>query len=133
MSCIRISEKHGVNPATPLCFFCNQPKNELVLAGKLKGDIEAPKNMVWDHNPCDQCQEYMKQGIIVISVKNGESGNNSYRTGGWWVLKENAIKNILGHTPDLLADILKKRVVFMPDEVCTMLGLIKGEKNENDT
>ena len=40
---IRLSPKHGVNPAVPLCFLCGQAKNEIVLAGRLPGDVEAPR------------------------------------------------------------------------------------------
>ncbi len=72
MSTITISEKHGINPAIPKCFYCLQDKNEIILAGKLRGDAEAPRNAVWDLSPCSDCQDLMAQGIILISVKDGE-------------------------------------------------------------
>ena len=56
---IRLSEKHGVNPAIPLCFFCLKPKNEIIIAGKMRGeysDREAPQHAVWDMRPCDECK-----------------------------------------------------------------------------
>ena len=40
---IRLSKEHGVNPAIPICYFCGEEKNEIVLAGRLPQDVEAPK------------------------------------------------------------------------------------------
>ena len=83
---IRLSPKYGVNPCIPLCFLCQQPKNEVLLLGKLKGDVEAPHHVSFDQEPCDKCKEYMAQGIILISVDEAKSKSdmrNPYRTGGW--------------------------------------------------
>jgi hypothetical protein len=123
---IPLSPKHGVNPAIPLCFFCNESKNEVILAGRLKDDAEAPRAAVWDRNPCDKCAGYMKQGVILISVKVGESGDNPYRTGGWVVLKDEAVTRIIT-TADVRDDILKKRIAFVPDNVWDAVGLPRGE------
>ena len=72
MSGIRISPKHGVNPSMSRCYFCDGEKNELILTGMLPGDAEAPREAVWNTEPCDQCKEYMKQGVIIISIRDGE-------------------------------------------------------------
>lgn len=123
-----LSKKHGLNPTIPKCFFCGEDKNEIILAGKLKGDIEAPKNVAWDKNPCEKCQEHMKQGVIMISVQEGEEGeDNPYRTGGWCVVKDKALENFIS-PPELLNAILKKRICFVPDDAWNKLGLPKGEK-----
>jgi len=119
---IRLSEKYGVNPAIPLCFFCNEPKHEVVLAGLLKDDQEAPRRAVWDRLPCDTCKGYMAIGVILISVRDGESGDNPYRTGGWVVVKDDVIRRWVIR-PDLLDDILKRRVAFLPDEAWDAVGL----------
>ena len=37
---IKISQKHGVNPTIPICFWCGKEKNEIALLGKLPGDAE---------------------------------------------------------------------------------------------
>lgn len=121
---IVLSEKHGVNPAISKCFFCGQDKNEILLLGKLKGDAEAPKGMAFDQEPCDQCKDYMKQGIILISVDEKKSKNdlkNPYRTGGWVVVTDDYIKRVVD--PPLRDTLLKKRVGFVPDEAWEMLGL----------
>jgi hypothetical protein len=118
---IRLSPKHGVNPAIPLCYVCNEPKNMLLLVGRLPGDAEAPKHAVWDKEPCDKCKGYQQQGIILISVKDGEDGDNPYRTGGWVVMTEDAVRRVL--VGDIVEDICKKRMAFVPDTVWDALGL----------
>jgi len=69
---IRLSKEHGVNLAIPICYFCGEEKNEIVLAGRLPQDVEAPKHAVWDKNPCDKCKELMRMGIMLISVRDGD-------------------------------------------------------------
>ena len=63
---IKISPKYGVNPTIPVCFFCGEHKNEIALMGKMKGDIEAPKNMVLDYEPCEHCKEQWDMGVPLI-------------------------------------------------------------------
>jgi hypothetical protein len=123
---IRLSPKYGVNPCIPLCYFCQQPKNEILLLGKLKGkDVEAPRNLTFDQEPCDTCKGYMAQGIILISVDEEKSkGNtaNPYRTGGWAVVTDDAVRRII-KPKELLDDVLTKRVLFVPDGVWDLIGL----------
>jgi len=122
---IKLSPTHGVNPAIPLCFFCNESKNEIILAGRLPGDEQAPQHHVWNMEPCDKCVEYMKQGVIFISVRDDASGSNPYRTGGWCVMKDEAVARII--TDETVRnDVLKRRVSFVPDEVWDAIGLPRG-------
>lgn len=128
---IRLSEKYGVNPAIPHCFFCGDAKNEVILAGKSRvGDEEAPRNMVWNQIPCDKCEAYMKLGIMLLSVRNGEEGQkNPYRTGCMAVVTENAIRELV--EPALAEIICKKRMAFVPDETWDAVGLPRENKLEN--
>ncbi len=48
---ITLSERYGVNPAIPVCYFCNEEKAEIILAGRLPQDREAPRHAVWDKKP----------------------------------------------------------------------------------
>jgi hypothetical protein len=103
------------------CFLCNKLK-EIILDRRLKNRL--PREAVYNKEPCDQCKEYMQKGIILISVRDGESGENPYRTGGWWVLKEEAVKNFVSEP--LLSSVLKFRVMFIDDTACERIGLKKG-------
>ena len=67
---IKISPKYGVNPTIPVCFWCGKQKNEIALMGHMKGDIEAPKNMVLDYVPCEECQNHMAMGVAVLEASD---------------------------------------------------------------
>jgi hypothetical protein len=124
---IKLSPQHGINPAIPVCFFCNMPKAEIILAGKLPGDVEAPRNAVWDKQPCRRCQSIMEQAIILISIdeKLTKDSSNPYRTGGWLAIKEEAVKR-MGIQPQVVNSILRARVAFIPDETWNLMGLPRG-------
>ena len=70
MSGIKISPKYGVNPTIPVCFWCGKQKNEIALMGRMKDDIEAPKNMVLDYEPCEECQSRMAMGVAVLEASD---------------------------------------------------------------
>ena len=67
---IKISPKYGVNPTIPVCFWCGKQKNEIALMGHMKGDLEAPKNMVLDYVPCEECQSHMAMGVAVLEASD---------------------------------------------------------------
>lgn len=93
---IRLSEKHGVNPTMGVCFWCGQSTNEIAMLGRLKGDVEAPRQMVLSLTPCDECEAKFSQGSLVIEVEpsNGEVFEivkGTSPTGRHVVLKEGVI------------------------------------------
>ena len=67
---IKISPKYGLNPTIPVCFWCGKQKNEIALMGHMKDDIEAPKNMVLDYVPCEECQSHMAMGVAVLEASD---------------------------------------------------------------
>lgn len=99
------------------CYFCNKPKG-ILLDKKLRNTFQ--REQVVDQEPCDECKEYMKKGIIMIGVKDGESGNNPYRTGEWFVVTEDFIKRAI--KGELKKQILKQRVVFIEQNVLKKIG-----------
>ena len=113
---IRLHKDYGVNPTVPTCFVCGKDKNELALLGAAYKK-EAPMRMCLDKSPCEECVGHMKNGIIMISVRDGESGDNPYRTGGWVVIKEEAA---LRFVPE---NLLKKRILFLEDKIWDEVGL----------
>lgn len=126
---IRLSEQHGVNPSVEQCFTCMKDVGVL-LFGKMKGDTEAPTRVCLGHNsePCDECKGHMEQGIILISVdeEKTEDMQNPWRTGGWVVVKEDFIKRVF-QPEELVKDVLKRRMAFMPDDAWDLIGLPRGE------
>lgn len=149
---IRVSKKYGVNPAIPKCYYCWEDKNEIILPGRIdlrsgEQDVEAPQGAVWDMRPCDKCEELMAQGVILISIRDDETPPptppplpswagpkekeermralmwNPYRTGGWVVMKDDAIRRIFGSSQEMTENILKKRYAFVANAVFLHLGL----------
>lgn len=81
---IEVSPKHGLNPTIPVCFWCGKDKNEIALLGRIRektknryganvtkrdSDIEAPRRMVIDYEPCDECMKMWDSGVAVIEVQ----------------------------------------------------------------
>lgn len=81
---IEISPKHGLNPTIPVCFWCGKEKNEIALLGRIRekttnrfganvtkrdSDLEAPRRMVLDYEPCDECKKWWDSGVAVIEVQ----------------------------------------------------------------
>jgi hypothetical protein len=104
---IRISEKHGVNPTIPVCFWCGKEKNEIALLGKLKGDIEAPMYCVLDYEPCEECQKKWNLGVALIGTSKKPLNDTLppikdtpeetlYPTGQWLVVTKEAAKRYFG-------------------------------------
>lgn len=119
---IRLHPQHGVNPTIPTCWLCGKSKNEVVLLGAAYKE-QAPMHMVLDKQPCEECVGWMEQGVIFISVRDGESGENPYRTGKWCVIKAEAVERWHDLDPGLKAQILKSRVCFIEDTVWKRMGL----------
>jgi hypothetical protein len=91
---IRLSQKHGVNPMIPVCFFCGKEKNEIVLLGKLPNDAEAPRTAVIDYEPCDACRELMNNGVTIMQASTTPYSNGqpplckgAYPSGNFVILK----------------------------------------------
>lgn len=106
MASIPISTKHGVNPSCAICFFCGEAK-EIVLFGRLKGDVEAPPEVLMDYEPCDKCKELFKQGSLLLEVDVKPTSNNQpaiqqekdqklYPTGRYNLIKKEACERIFG-------------------------------------
>ena len=72
-----------------VCYFCGKPK-EIILDRRIRNVL--PKTACYNQEPCDECKKLMKLGVIVISVRDGEKGPDPYRTGRWFVVKDEAFK-----------------------------------------
>lgn len=92
---IILSKQHGVNPSMALCFFCGEAKG-LVMLGKLKDDAKAPREGVYDYQPCDKCAENWKKGTPIIRCTSSPILDcppiveGAWPTGAWCVI-DNAV------------------------------------------
>jgi hypothetical protein len=136
---IQLDEKHGVNPSVEKCFVCGEDKG-VVLFGLLSpaqreafieagvgGGAEAPREVTLNKEPCTKCEEWMEQGVILISVDAEKTSDmqNPHRTGGWCVLTESAVKRMITDA-ELLEDILHRRMSYVPDDAWDMMNLPRG-------
>lgn len=118
---IILSKKHGVNPTIPVCYYCGKEKNEVALLGKLPGDAKADSKMVVDMSPCDDCTKLMKKGVMLIGVRDGETGPNPYRTGSVMVVSQEAAERIFGGNYE------KNRACFVHDSILKQLMKMAAE------
>jgi hypothetical protein len=145
MDDIILSDKYGVNPAIPVCYYCGKEKNMLILAGRLKGDAEAPQKAVWDMEPCDACQERRKTQVhFIVTITDQSEGVERQRldwlaemagvpdskkspfmphvarTGGDFWLEDDLVSKIVVPV-ELCEQILRSRWVFIPMEAVDLL------------
>lgn len=89
---IILSEKNGVNPSILHCFICGK-ETGIALLGKLKGDVQAPKDMTRPGEFCEDCKKQIEAGNkFVLEVK--EEAENPKRTGNYVCIKGSALPTI---------------------------------------
>lgn len=139
MSSIKISEKHGVNPSVTVCFWCGGDVG-VALLGRLRGDVEAPRKIVLDYEPCDKCKEQMGRGISLFECTHtptiegqpewGQGGG--YPTGRMVCVTEDAAQRWFADSPDF-PRIMERRAVKLTREVFEAMNLYKDiEEEENN-
>ena len=118
------------------CFYCGKDDRIVMNSTLTPYHANKVKDMhgkVIDKAPCNDCEGYMKDGIIMIGVRDGESGDNPYRTGVFCVLSESYVKRITEQHLELQEQVLKSRMFYMEEKVYTELGILKQiKKGKND-
>ena len=115
---MRISKDHGLNPSINVCFFCGQDK-ELLMFGKLKGDVKAPQRVMANYTPCKACAEKFAKGRLVIEVVQTDTGGlpivkGAWPTGRWCVLDRGTAAKLfkdLNNRPVLLEQPLYEALI----------------------
>ena len=107
-----------------ICPFCMRKHDERILIHQRLQDISTIHGQSVDEVACDKCQGYTHQGVIFVEVDESKTTDmkNPWRTGKLWVLTDNAVNNVI-QPPELLQQVLKKRVCFIPVEAAQQLGL----------
>lgn len=100
---ITLSKEHGINASVDTCFICGKETSLVLFGASYKDEngktVEAPRN-VCTGQLCDNCQKVIDEGgIFFIAVKDGEHGNNPYRTGQIGALKEEAVQRMFPNFP----------------------------------
>lgn len=130
---VKLSPKHGVNPTIPICFWCGKEKNEVALLGQInKEDTEAPKRVIMDYEPCEQCKELFSMGIHIIGVSTepivetmfpivNDDNIKLYPTGSMFVSTEEWVTSFLtaNNQQSMLENVLSSRVLMLPDTIVT--------------
>jgi len=153
------SEKSFV--ATTTCWYCTETSDELLLDTRMRDILTS--GLCYNMNPCGKCKDLMDQGVIFISMRDGEGElmeeeqkeydrkvltrygaqtenwrrknvrpfiPNPCRTGGWVVLKDEAVKRIV-KTASLLEWILRHRFALIEDAAWKQLfGCAPGSGEE---
>lgn len=118
---IRLHPKHGVNPTIPVCYWCGKEKNEVALLGATyKG--EAPRNLVLDMEPCEDCAAKWAQGIVLFEAAPGSDGPEF--TGRWAVIKKEAVPRLF-KPQEVVDQVLAKRKALVEPEVYQKLFVPK--------
>lgn len=139
MCSIQLSGSFGVNRSVELCFYCAKPKGA-ILFGKMhrnkaerlfgkdaaslysEQDVAMPQSVCINREPCKTCGEWMRQGCLFISARDCGDMDNPQRTGGFAVLKDEAL-DALPLDPDARDDILRSRFCFVEDTMWRAMGL----------
>lgn len=99
---ITLSPKYGVNPSLLKCPICGKDMG-VALMGKLKDDVEAPKEI--KDGLCDDCK---KKYVTLIEV---ESESNPIRTGKrMFLLKECLKEELRNHEYLLVTSEMAKEI-----------------------
>jgi len=122
---LRLHPEYGVNPTIPVCYICGQNKNEVVLLGAAYKE-KAPMHMHLDKIPCDKCNELLKSDVLLIEVRDGESGENPYRTGYITAIRLEVAKRVFEKM-----DLDKNRIFFIEQSVLkNILGDLYGKETK---
>ena len=102
-------------------------KNELIMNTKLTkkcaNAIKEAHGKVIDTEPCDKCKEIMKQGVMLIKVRDDDP---DYRLGNICVLRDEAIRRIF--KMDDAIHLLEMRAGFIAESLWNNIGLPNGEE-----
>lgn len=95
---MRISKQFGLNPSVRVCSCCGKEMDLLLFGTDFKDErgntAQAPMK-VMTGEICDDCRKVIDSGgVFFIEVRDGESGNNPYRTGRLLAIKREACEKV---------------------------------------
>ena len=114
---ITVSKKFGVNPSVTRCECCGKEYGVALFGTAWKDPktgktAEAPREVY--QGLCDDCQKVVdQQGLLIIEVRDGESGSNQYRTG--------RITGITKEAKERMFKDIKSSICYMEQSMFTQL------------
>lgn len=90
--------KYGLNSSVEICHVCGKEMDIVLFGTSYKDEngesAEAPPKICLG-NICDDCKKVIEDGgIFFVEVRDGERGDNPYRTGRVCAVKEEAVKRV---------------------------------------
>lgn len=101
---IIISEKYGVNPSLEVCALCGKEMG-IIMFGKLKDDVEAPKQVCIGHL-CEDCTSRLKKEEKRVFMEISDYGF----TGRYYIFPDYSI------TPSELKNFGDNVVIYLSDK-----------------
>ena len=112
-----------------ICRVCQKTQEDIIImqtrGGEDRVSFAQGKIVDFMEEPCAACKNHMKIGVIIISVADNDP---NHRTGGYWVIKEEAVTN-MPINEDIKKQFLEARVGLMAHSVCEQFGLFEAIKN----
>lgn len=126
------SENRTLGVALTKCFYCLEGDRLILntrLTRKPPSWVCNVDRHVVDMDPCPKCNKLMQQGIILITIDPSKSDPgwekkpipNPYRTGGFFVIKQDALKKFLPGS--LFEYAVKSRWIFIEHTAAEQIGL----------
>lgn len=121
-----------IEVALTKCYFC-QNDSDIIINTKptpyMANQVESMHQKTVSMDPCRECAEFMKQGVILIAIDEDKSGPdwnnwgmpNPYRTGGWWVVRDDFVHRVFDEAAAKY--VCKHRFAFVSQDAAEMVGL----------
>lgn len=130
-------EKKPVVITKRACRVCGKLYDgDILIARNMKTDLSEMDGQVvgWLDEPCDQCKEWMKQGVIFVGIDpdKTEDKNNPWRTGDFSVIRDSSkVFGVINEPHRSI--ILEKRVCFIDYRTGYQLGVFRHPEMQEPT
>ena len=118
-----------IGVALTKCFYCGENSDILmntILTKHIADKVKDCHGKVVSMKPCTQCKTYMEMGIILLTYDNEKSkGNDIYRTGGFFVVREEAVTRWY-KDKETLDKVLEGRFTFIEHNLAEKMGLFNS-------
>lgn len=130
-------EKKPVAIVKRACRICGKIYDgEILLARNVYTDLSNMDGAVvgWLKEPCDQCKNWMQQGVIFIGVdvEKTTDETNPYRSGDFSVIRDSSQVFSVINEPER-SEIIRKRSCFIDYRLGYQLGVFRHPESVEPT